>query len=887
MLELDSEEIIIDSSTDISENYESTPHPITPQRTHVDVLEKWMKMYHDIGWYSIPCFIEVNSKHYGDSKKHPDFGRTPDGKMRKWQTFVPQLEHMLEDLRTFKSFRLGVPPNALAILTGKHSNLLVLDCDDDAVCMKFLDRLGIQIYAAAYSVETQSGKGSQIYFKWDDRLDKIKTTLSKFFGKDVPIDIRGEGGLVFAPPSKVRDFDTDTVRHYKLPILENGHKMKIYSPPENLIKFLIGRVKEREAKVSVNAGSCIKKTTELSDKQKAVFTKSVHELETAVVGTRSEKCFSVICTFIKFQIHPDDAFEMVKSVSKFKERDRAFFDEMWNNALGHVGDDGYVKGAPPVTALQKAANIIFQPTAADFLAYKPDRTVPELLGFPFYRRKSLSMVCGDAGVGKTTLALDLVKAASRGLKCWDDQISFETPLKVLIFHGDLNAAVFEHQYLTKMSISYDDPQIVVQVLSSMNDLLHNATRVDEATGAEVASFDLLDAKNYRLYRDFMTLVKPDIVLIDTLTSFLSSDQNDPGAMKKVLQFLKFTASEFNHHCMVLHHARKRGSDNVAVRDMMLDDVRGSSAIAALCDFILAQSNVADDEGKKMKGCGHVHPIKEGSEGAAFNMFEDFRYRIVNESENSVSINYGYNGVEPERKKERGENESLINTLAYLQKERDASECVNKICSEYDCKVRAAEMKLAKFVSEGVLTKTRAGRKQLYTITHKGLDLLPVTTESMKEFIATPSIKDIITTRAMEEEMSNKPTNITDDQRKSWYGDRINYDDPKDFPVEVPEWDTVKHLYSDNVSVPYALDIAELLWYRCDKFGNMWYNDMIAILKKDRENYNFDLAHIVLKSMLDFEQVWYHAHYEEIDGVQKLKNIVLHPTRELFMKFLNK
>jgi hypothetical protein len=269
------------------------------------------------------------------------------------------------------------------------------------------------------------------------------------------------------------------------------------------------------------------------------------------------------------------------------------------------------------------------------------------------------------------------------------------------------------------------------------------------------------------------------------------------------------------------------------------------------------------------------------------MFEDFHYRIVNETEGTVSIKYGYNGMEPERKKERGDNESLINTLAYLQKIRYARDILAKICSEYGCKLRSAEMKLAKFKTDGIVEVTRAGRNKLYIITHKGLELLPVSTESMKDFLDTPTVKDLITNRAMEEEMSDRPTKLTDDQRKTWYRDRTKYDDPKDFPVEVPEWSTVSHLYPENVCVPYALDIAELLWYRCDKFGNMWYSDLMSILKKDREKYNFDLALIVLKSMLDFEQVWYHAHYEEIEGKTKLKDIVLHPTKELEIKFIRK
>jgi len=93
--------------------------------------------------------------------------------------------------------------NSLALLTGEAHNLIVLDIDTAKPSgYKTLEKLGIQIPDKTPCVRTQSG-GRHYYFKFPRELKGFKTTKS--FGKDYHIDIRGDGGLVFAPPTKIDD----------------------------------------------------------------------------------------------------------------------------------------------------------------------------------------------------------------------------------------------------------------------------------------------------------------------------------------------------------------------------------------------------------------------------------------------------------------------------------------------------------------------------------------------------------------------------------------------------------------------------------------------------------------------------------------------------------
>jgi len=93
--------------------------------------------------------------------------------------------------------------NSLSIRTGKINNLTVIDIDfkDEDRIKKILDHLHIESLESVPCVETR--KGFHLFFKWNENLCEGGNTTdyaTKIYGEG--LDIRGEGGLVFAPPSK-------------------------------------------------------------------------------------------------------------------------------------------------------------------------------------------------------------------------------------------------------------------------------------------------------------------------------------------------------------------------------------------------------------------------------------------------------------------------------------------------------------------------------------------------------------------------------------------------------------------------------------------------------------------------------------------------------------
>jgi hypothetical protein len=130
-----------------------------------------INQYHARGWNCIPTYTSGS-------------GNTiPAGKWQQWTTTKQSHQEMIE---LFES----VNHNGVAIVTGKVSDIVVLDVDaqKNADVHHFAEQ-----YNDSLICYTPSG-GIHIYFKYEDgvgnRVDLIKGC-----------DLRGDGGIVYAPPT--------------------------------------------------------------------------------------------------------------------------------------------------------------------------------------------------------------------------------------------------------------------------------------------------------------------------------------------------------------------------------------------------------------------------------------------------------------------------------------------------------------------------------------------------------------------------------------------------------------------------------------------------------------------------------------------------------------
>lgn len=109
----------------------------------------------------------------------PLYGGNPDGENYKkplipWQEFQTR-RASIQEIKSWRTETFG-------IVTGRLSNLFVLDIDTDAV-----------IPPDGFNIKTR--RGWHCYFRWDDRLDNKVTTKVRI---SADRDIRGEGGYVVA-----------------------------------------------------------------------------------------------------------------------------------------------------------------------------------------------------------------------------------------------------------------------------------------------------------------------------------------------------------------------------------------------------------------------------------------------------------------------------------------------------------------------------------------------------------------------------------------------------------------------------------------------------------------------------------------------------------------
>lgn len=103
--------------------------------------------------------------------------------------------------------------DTLCLITGERNNITVIDFDDLVAYEKLVNKY--KELKKHYTVRTKNGV--HIYFKYDKRFK----TSTKCFKDYEGVDIRNDGGLVFAPPTKYELLDGSIVEY-----MHNGKQIK-------------------------------------------------------------------------------------------------------------------------------------------------------------------------------------------------------------------------------------------------------------------------------------------------------------------------------------------------------------------------------------------------------------------------------------------------------------------------------------------------------------------------------------------------------------------------------------------------------------------------------------------------------------------------------------
>ena len=183
---------------------------VTKQNKTSQIIQ-WALTYWDMGFSVIPI---------SPKDKKP---------LIKWTAYQKKLPTENNIIQWFNQF-----PNAnLAIVTGKISDLLVVDMDNEEAIRFFAQFFpNHKIPDHVPQVATPRG-GLHAYFKYPKELDK---TGISFTGTGIlhdKLDLRGEGGYVVAPPSFIEDYFNENytwltnISQENLPELPNKFKKEL------------------------------------------------------------------------------------------------------------------------------------------------------------------------------------------------------------------------------------------------------------------------------------------------------------------------------------------------------------------------------------------------------------------------------------------------------------------------------------------------------------------------------------------------------------------------------------------------------------------------------------------------------------------------------------
>lgn len=180
----------------------------------------------------------------------------------------------------------------------------------------------------------------------------------------------------------------------------------------------------------------------------------------------------------------------------------------------------------------------------------------------------VTILAGDPGVGKSAIALDLVKRLTDGTE-WPDGTPILSNSKALWIDAE-GAKVILNERIEKMRINLDHI-----ILPKQKDLLQDFTMTKE---------------NFKQVHAILKEYKPDLIVVDSLSGIHLKEENDSKEMKIVMNWFNSWASKHNVAVLVIHHLSKPSKGDFSGK-VLLNRLRGSGQIGASVRSALAIENI--------------------------------------------------------------------------------------------------------------------------------------------------------------------------------------------------------------------------------------------------------------------------------------------------------
>ena len=479
--------------------------------------------YLNQGWSIIPVVLQTDA--HGKIIKRPGV---------RWQEYQLRLPSRQEIRSWFGAGQY----NGIGVITGKISALVVVDIEHEAAAE---DEQDIQ---SPLESRTING-GRHVFYRWTQPV----SNAVRIGGK--PIDIRGDGGFVVLPPSRLGD---------------KGYAWLKQADPQSLPPFphpLETLISQPSVPYSQTATRI--DTSGLSP-QTAVYP-TAHEGER---NSTAAKVAGSLCANISPKLWEAVGWPALchwNQTHCFPPLDSKELQQVWNSiAATHQRNHGDRQGSHKNDKQVPATAVPIIPWKAfSALQFKE----PEWIIDSLIPKHGLVAVAGPPESCKSYFTTYLGITVSRGERLFDQFPSTQTSV-LLIDQENLPAWI--QQRLTQFQAELDLPLHIYADRSS--------------------PFNLEDQANFAQVIDYIDAHQIGLVILDTLRLSHNRDENSSTDMKPVFERLKALAQKAAV-VFIQHHRKMERSQRDKVHG---EDMMGSMLIRGSVDYqlsIIKTSDVAD------------------------------------------------------------------------------------------------------------------------------------------------------------------------------------------------------------------------------------------------------------------------------------------------------
>lgn len=435
-------------------------------------LLNWAKKYLSLGYSVIPIAFK---------DKKPV--------LSSWTEYQKRLPTQEEILQWFNGTKRNI-----AIVTGKISNLVVIDIDNPEANKEIVELLD-----KAETVTVQTSRGLHYYFKHDERVKNAKLP---------GIDIKSDGSYVIAPPSL--HASGVMYKFTSLQMLERPVK----TIPEEFFKF-------------------ISSSKTLTDQQAP----QTEEEDFIYEGQRNNYLTSLAGSLRTKGLNREEIFQILKIVNQHRCIPPLKEEELLSIAKS-------ISRYPSSIESLKEQQIVelFLQQRLDVLSNNNTFQDIDIVKGLIYKN-SVCIVDGMGATGKSHLLLQLSVAVATGTRFLD----FDTTQgKILYIDGE------DHAYATQKRLQQIKPNYDPEVFNAALKSIHY---ISLRTLKFPPPFHLLnkDMKPTKLYRTIKKLcqeISPNLIIFDPLVSFVYDENSNAYAIQfysAIIELAEEAAVVIAHH----------------------------------------------------------------------------------------------------------------------------------------------------------------------------------------------------------------------------------------------------------------------------------------------------------------------------------------------------